>query len=274
MNDTLESIRTGGSTVGSTDTRKSIPSVPFLAAAAAVVAAEALLMGGFIAPALAGHALAVLCCLFGARWTDSDRAALAVLVPVALLRLVNLGMPRALAPAVLWVPMVYLALLPGLYFAGKVPGTASPQVGLRTGIALALPAVVFGAILGEVEFRLLAPAALASDTLVGLGLLAFGTVFVVAPVEELLFRGLLQGTLVERFGQTPGVLVAAIVYGAVHASGGAVGAAFAGGFGLLLGVLYARSESLALVTVVHAVAIFYLYGYRPHATLPWLSGVV
>lgn len=40
---------------------------------------------------------------------------------------------------------------------------------------------------------------------------------VIAPlVEEIFFRGLLQGTLVNRFGRTAGVLLAAVVFASIH----------------------------------------------------------
>jgi membrane protease YdiL (CAAX protease family) len=263
MNDTLESIRTRAVALGSADARKNLPSVPLLAAAAGTVGGEALLATGTLGPALTAHALAVLCCLFAVRWAERDRAALTAFALVPLFRLVNLGMPRAFVSTVPWLVLVYLALVPGVYYVARTPGTVVPSTRLGLLPIWLPPAVALGALAGELEHRVVEPAALAPDTLAGLAVLTVGMVLVVAPVEEVVFRGLLQGTLMERFGRGPGLVAAALVYGVGYLPVSPAAAAFAAGFGFVLGVLYERTRSIVFVALIHGVANVYLYGYRP-----------
>lgn len=77
-------------------------------------------------------------------------------------------------------------------------------------------------------------------------------------IEELYFRGLLQGQLVERFGVGFGVLATAVVFGAVHIANdpGVAGALLAlsvGASGIVLGVVRHLTGRLGSSTLTHAV---------------------
>lgn len=70
-------------------------------------------------------------------------------------------------------------------------------------------------------------------------------------VEELFFRGLLQGALVRRLGPAPGIVVGALVFGLTHFDLlGLLGLAV---FGLVLGVLVHRTGRLGAALVAHMV---------------------
>ncbi|MEX2476692.1 lysostaphin resistance A-like protein [Marinobacter sp.] len=84
--------------------------------------------------------------------------------------------------------------------------------------------------------------------------------------EELLFRGAVQGWLLEHSGAPIAVLVASVIFGLVHY----VSFTYflvASALGLILGTAYVLSESLVLVMVWHAVydviALFCLLRF-PH----------
>jgi membrane protease YdiL (CAAX protease family) len=84
------------------------------------------------------------------------------------------------------------------------------------------------------------------------------TVLFVAPAEELLFRGAVQGLFVRAAGVGPGILGASLLFGIAHylALGGS-GSRVATitvivVLGLLLGVVYELSENIAVPIAVHA----------------------
>ena len=92
---------------------------------------------------------------------------------------------------------------------------------------------------------------------------------VVGPVEELLFRGVVQGGVRRAFDAVPAVLIAAIAFGLIHlpsVSGTAVEQwAYVGvvvALGSVLGALYEWTDNLVVPGLVHGV-----YNAATHAVL-------
>jgi membrane protease YdiL (CAAX protease family) len=92
-----------------------------------------------------------------------------------------------------------------------------------------------------------------------------------APAEELLFRGLVQGLFRNAYGVVPGVVIASVLFGAVHitalftSGAGAASLAVTIGItivlGLVLGALYERTKNLLVPIVTHALynaVLFYI----------------
>ncbi len=78
------------------------------------------------------------------------------------------------------------------------------------------------------------------------------TVIVAAPIlEEILFRGIIQGSLVRKYGPWRGVLFASVVFGVVHGIPQQVVNAFF--VGMVLGFVYYCSRSLVVAMVIHAI---------------------
>jgi membrane protease YdiL (CAAX protease family) len=85
------------------------------------------------------------------------------------------------------------------------------------------------------------------------------TILFVAPAEELLFRGIVQGRYREAFGPTAAVVIASLLFGLVHwlaligtGSGRLVYVLIAALLGLFLGAAYERTKSLLVPVVIHA----------------------
>ncbi len=96
----------------------------------------------------------------------------------------------------------------------------------------------------------------------GRGVLAVIVVSALAGVgEELLFRGVIQSGLSASFGVWPGLLVASVLFGGMHALSRAY-FVLATLMGLYLGTLYQATGNLLLPAIVHglydAIAIGYL----------------
>lgn len=86
------------------------------------------------------------------------------------------------------------------------------------------------------------------------------SILVVGPVEEVLFRGVVQGGLRRAFAAVPSILVASGLFGVIHLVGvQGTGAerwayvAIAAGLGCILGSLYERTENLLVPGLAHGV---------------------
>lgn len=114
--------------------------------------------------------------------------------------------------------------------------------------------------------------ALAGDTRYLLALVPL-VLFVNAPVEELVFRNVVQKRLYDSFGKAGAVVLASLVFAVVHlpvyynpnlvATGVSVAIIFAGS--LVFGWVYARTDNLLVPTAVHglfnAINLLLLYVY-------------
>jgi membrane protease YdiL (CAAX protease family) len=85
--------------------------------------------------------------------------------------------------------------------------------------------------------------------------------FLVGPAEELLFRGIVQGRLRERFDAVPAVLLSSVIFAAVHLPA-YIGASWAGRIvavsillspALVLGATYEYTGNLVVPAVIHGI---------------------
>jgi membrane protease YdiL (CAAX protease family) len=91
------------------------------------------------------------------------------------------------------------------------------------------------------------------------------TIVFVAPAEEALFRGAVQGLFRRAYGVLPGVILASALFGVAHylalTGGGKVTyIAVAAGLGIVLGALYELTENLAVPIAVHGLWNTILFG--------------
>jgi uncharacterized protein len=96
--------------------------------------------------------------------------------------------------------------------------------------------------------------------------LAFLSIFVVAPAEEYLFRGVIQGRLRNTFTPAGAILAASLLFGSMH-FGNWVGslativgwALLIAGVGVIMGILYERTNNLVVPIIAHAAYNFFLF---------------
>lgn len=100
--------------------------------------------------------------------------------------------------------------------------------------------------------------------------LAILSIFVVAPAEEYLFRGVIQGRLRRSFGASGAILIASLLFGSFHFANyaGSLVTVIAwtlliAGVGVILGFLYERTKTLTVPIAVHAIynAVLFAAGY-------------
>lgn len=91
------------------------------------------------------------------------------------------------------------------------------------------------------------------------------TVLFVAPGEELVFRGIVQGLFRRTYGALPAILLASVFFGVVHyvalaGSGKLTYILVAVLLGVVLGTLYERTENILVPIVVHGLYNAVLFG--------------
>lgn len=130
------------------------------------------------------------------------------------------------------------------WWLGSTPASAPswPKALLVCGVTL-LGVPLLALALGLVGWQVKWPEGLLLWLAVNLG--------VVALAEELLFRGLLQPALVRRLGVCPGVILGAVLFGAVHLPFSALFALLAGLAGLGYGLAFHYSNRLSLAVTLH-----------------------
>jgi membrane protease YdiL (CAAX protease family) len=255
---------TGDGTTAAFDTRARLYVAALLTSAAAIVAIEALLVvPGRVLEAQIAHALLLFALVnagprhdttLGAR-AGAALAALRALSLVPLIRVVALGLPMRS-----WSePVAVLAIaLPVTLVALRL----APLVGLRrrrmlwTGLApVDLYAVGAGLLLGLVAYLVGTPKlwdAGAPDGDVAATILA---AVAAACCEELVFRGLVQGTLQRAIGRA-GMLVAAAIFASSYLHAGPTTLVLIYALaGVVFTDVFARSQALAGVIAGHAILV-------------------
>lgn len=142
--------------------------------------------------------------------------------------------------------------VPSLRQVGFVVSGVIAAVMLAIGLSLLL------ATLGLLPGSVIGDTATTNPTFL-LGLAAL-SVLVVAPVEEFVFRGVVQGRLRAAFGPVPAIVGASLLFGSLHLanySGNPVsvvaGALMIAAVGSVFGTLYELSDNLAVPVLVHAI---------------------
>jgi membrane protease YdiL (CAAX protease family) len=198
-------------------------------------------------------------------------ASLVVAVPLFLVA-VPVDDPAFLTVTTVAGQLAFLAVGAGyLWYRGGIP-VRSPtrrEVGLMIGGALfaftvagagsvVIGTLVTNGVIGETESAL---GQIVAAAPVYALLFAALSVLLVAPAEELLFRGAIQGRLRETFGPAAAIGVASLLFASIHVLGFVVvsaatvlillSAQFVGG--LVMGYAYERTGNLTVPMGIHAV---------------------
>lgn len=90
-------------------------------------------------------------------------------------------------------------------------------------------------------------------------------VLFVGPGEELVFRGVVQGLLRRAYGVGPAIVVTSVFFGVAHifaltGSGKVTYMAVAGAMGVVLGLVYERTENIVVPSAIHGLWNAFLFG--------------
>jgi uncharacterized protein len=198
---------------------------------------------------------------------------------VSLLRIVNIGMPVFFDLTIYWLPFIYLPIIiVALLLAWQGEGRVSPWSMMRRFLGkmaninkshlliyLAL-ALGLGAVLGFIEYQLLKPERLIADiSLESLLLLFVVMIFFVGLGEELVFRFLLQDRMKARMGTWTAIILASFVFALMHSGYSSLTfILYVFLIGMVFGVSYERTRSLAFVALLHGAINFFLFSVFPY----------
>jgi hypothetical protein len=243
---------------------------------AELLAGEGLLFAGYRVAAVGVQALNLVVIFVAIIVLNGDRVELLeVLALVSLLRVVNLSFTLIPTTTLYWLVAIYGVMFIPIISVVAHRKLSRHDLGLNGGPQLTY-LIPFGALVGValalIEYHILAnPALIPAYSLVWLVELSVVMIFVVALVEGLLFRALLQPELVQRSGPIVGILITSIIFGAMQ-SGFAnyYELLFAFGVGILFGVAFYKTKNLPFVITMQAVNNILLFGVLPF--LPILAG--
>lgn len=210
----------------------------------AIGVAVGLLLAGLLVSVVLGVAFTAPLVLFGGDVPGAVAfLALVAVGQVAFLAVGGAYVRRAGGVAVRWPTRRDLA-----YAGGGLVAALALVFGIST-VAAAAGVAPGGSVFDE---------PIAEEPAVALGL-AVLSMLLVAPAEELLFRGAIQGRLRRAFGPAGAIAGASLLFGSIHLAnftGSVVGAAVGAGVvtvgGAVFGTVYERTGNLLVPVVAHA----------------------
>jgi CAAX protease family protein len=184
---------------------------------------------------------------------------------VSVFRVVNLSFLLISTVTIYWLATIYSVIFLPIILLIVQEKLSRHDLGIddvRRSVLLLPLGVVIGVAFGGIEYAVLANPALIPDTSMSqLIQLSIVMIFFVALVEELLFRVLLQPQLIERTGAIRGILIASLIFGAMHSGyANSYELLFAIGAGVIFGVAFYETKDLVFVVTIHAVNNIVLFG--------------
>jgi uncharacterized protein len=183
-----------------------------------------------------------------------------------LVRIVSLAMPLGGIPQTWWYPLIYAPLLGAAIVATRLEGLSRKEVALTFKFSLGQLLVALSGIgLGTVEYLILKPEPLIKElTLQSFWLPALIFFLAVGFVEEYIFRGVMQKSLVDVLGKWWGILFVSAVFALLHLGFYSwVDVVFVFGIALYFGLAVKKTGSLVGVTLSHGIANTVLYLIAP-----------
>ncbi|WP_192918629.1 CPBP family intramembrane glutamic endopeptidase [Salinigranum salinum] len=229
----------------------------------AIVVFELLLLTGQVTLALLGHAWLLFHCLTLLLYTTDPPLSLRSITLVPVFRLTTLGRPELFEGSLNWLVVSYFLL-----FVTMLVFVRSPQyrpnlwrrVSAKT-IARLLGLAVSAYVLSGILFSIDPPTSVRTTMGAEQVFVLFALFVLFVPlVEELLFRGLIQGQLETEYGAGVSVIVSGVLYAAMHSLRGRLLVMLLYlGFGLVFAVGYRLGGGLIPAVVLHSLANFLYY---------------
>ena len=231
-----------------------------------ILAGESLLFAGYRELGLGVQALNIIAVAVIVVALQGERVQLVeALALISVFRLVNLSFALVPTVTIYWLAIVYGVMYLPLISVIAHEKMSRYDLGIanvrRSALLVPLGAVV-GTGFAFIEHAILANEALIPNaSAIELIQLSIVMIFFVALVEGLLFFVLLQSQLINRSGVVAGILITGVIFGAMHAGYANIyELLFATAAGVVLGVAFYKTRSLALIVTIQAVNNIVLFG--------------
>lgn len=185
-----------------------------------------------------------------------------LLLPI--LRLINFSMPTFSEIPLLSFVFIYSPMVIPVVIVAIQQKFTYEQLGLNfRNMWIYLPAsIIIGIILGQVEYSIIQPVELISDSsFINILKLIFVMVIVVGLIEEIIFRSILQTKLEEFFGIWSGLIFSSLLFGLMNSGFGSLYEIFYAIFiGLFIGYMFQKTRSLPFVALTHGFINVFSFG--------------
>lgn len=235
-----------------------------------IVAGELLIFSKHIFAGLGIHIINLLAIIFMIIFSSmrlEEKNVLHSLILVILLRVVNLSVPQLFTVELLQYSLIYGVVFISIYLTIKNQNISPKDLGINfQKFYIYMPvAIIMGSVVAMIEYRILGPIPLigairpADIILIGIVMFIF-----IAPVEETIFRSILQTRLTKIFGVKYGILLSGSLFGVMHSSYGIVAEIiFATFFGIIIGYFFYKTKNLPFVVSIHGTVNVMLFGILP-----------
>lgn len=188
-----------------------------------------------------------------------------ILLPI--LRLIDFSMPLFYEEKLYNLIFIYGLLAIPVSIAATNQGFTRTQLGITfEKIGIYIPFSIFlGFLLGAGEFFIVGKNPLIQDlSILNLLSLTLIMVFFVSPIEEIIFRSILQNRLEIVLGSREALIITSILFGLMHSGYGNIYEIFyIFSVGFLIGSLFYRTRSLPLVALIHGFMNVFFFGIIP-----------
>lgn len=235
----------------------------------AIAFAELMIYSGRILEAIEIHALILLGLCFSTIFIKNKEIhkTYQALILLPILRLVNLSMPFFYEEPLYDLIFIYsLMAIPASIAATNQEFTRT-QLGITfKKIVVYIPlSILMGLLLGVGEFFIVGKNPLSQDlSIFNFLSLTIIMVFLVSPVEEIIFRSILQNRLEIVLGSRKALIITSVLFGLMLSGYGNIYEIFyISSVGALIGYLFYRTRSLPLVTLIHGFMNVFFFGIIP-----------
>jgi len=183
-----------------------------------------------------------------------------------LIRIISLSLPLINFPRHTWYIVVNIPVLVATLAMMRVQGIGFKDAGIKFSKPLAQTGIALTGIpLGFIDYLILKPESIAQGlSFWNLTLLAIGLSLSTGFVEELVFRGIMQPSAVEAFGERLGLICVAAVFAALHIGWlSMIDLAFVFSIGLFYGFATLKTGNIVGVALSHGIINVVLFIVAP-----------
>ena len=187
-----------------------------------------------------------------------------------LIRIISLSVPLTHFPRYAWYIVVNVPVLVAVLAMMRVQGVGFKDAGIKFSKPLAQMGIALTGIpLGFIDYLILKPESIAQGlSFWDLTLLAIGLGLSTGFVEELVFRGLMQPSAVEVFGERLGLIGVAAVFAALHIGWlSMIDLVFVFSIGLFYGFATLKTGNIMGVSLSHGITNIVLFLVAPSIML-------